>query len=151
MFAVIRLRGEVGVSKKIKDTLAMLRLHKINHCVLVPDTPDYRGMLQIVKDYVAFGEINPEILSNLLKKRGRLTGNKPLTEEYIKERGFKSVEELSKSIIDGKISFKDLPDLKPVLRLHPPRGGLKNIKWQFSRGELGYQGENINKLLNKMR
>ncbi|HID43700.1 MAG TPA: 50S ribosomal protein L30 [Archaeoglobaceae archaeon] len=152
MFAVVRLRGEVGVSRKIRDTLSMLRLHKINHCVLVPDTPSYRGMLHIVKDYVAFGEVKPEVLSTLLRKRGKLVGNKPITDEYIKENtDFNSVEELSRAIVEGKINLDDIPEIKPVLRLHPPRGGLKNIKWQYSRGELGYQGENINKLLYKMR
>lgn len=152
MFAVVRLRGDVGVNRKIKDTLSMLRLHKINHCVIVPDTPSYRGMLHVVKDYVAFGEVKPEILSTLLRNRGRLVGNKPVTDEYVKEKtNFNSIEELSKAIVEGKITLNDIPEIKPVLRLHPPRGGLKNIKWQYSRGELGYQGENINKLLYKMR
>jgi large subunit ribosomal protein L30 len=153
MFAVVRLRGTVGVNRKIKDTLAMLRLHKRNHCVIVPDTPSFRGMLQVVKDYVAYGEINAETLALLLRRRGRLVGNKPLTDEYVKEKtGFDTIEEFAKAVIEGKASLKDLPDLKPVFRLHPPRGGLKNIKWQFQMGgELGYQGEEINKLLYKMR
>ncbi|RLI03879.1 50S ribosomal protein L30, partial [Candidatus Bathyarchaeota archaeon] len=42
LFAVVRLRGQVNVNRKIKDTLAMLRLHKRYHCVIVPDTPSYR-------------------------------------------------------------------------------------------------------------
>ncbi|NPE31458.1 50S ribosomal protein L30, partial [Methanococcoides sp. SA1] len=33
MFAVVRVRGPVNVSGKIEDTLGMLRLHKVNHCV----------------------------------------------------------------------------------------------------------------------
>jgi large subunit ribosomal protein L30 len=152
MFAVVRLRGKVDVDRKIKDTLSMLRLHRKNHCVLVPNTPSYRGMLQIVKDWVAFGEIDPQVLSILLKKRGRLSGNRPLTDKYVKENtGFSSIEEFAKAVIEGKASLKDLPELKPVFRLHPPRGGLKNIKWQFNRGELGYQGKQINNLLHKMR
>lgn len=151
MFAAVRLRGEVSVDKKIKDTLSLLKLHKINHCVLVPDTPSYRGMLQVVKDYVAFGEVDPEVLATLLQKRGRMVGNKPLTDNDLKENSkFNSFEELSQAIVEGKVSFDDL-DLKPVLRLHPPRGGLKNIKWHFRKGELGYQGDEINNLLHKMR
>lgn len=151
MLAAVRLRGEVNVDKKIKDTLSLLNLHKINHCVLVPNTPSYKGMLQVVKDYVAFGEVEPEMLAKLLQKRARLPGNRSLSDDVLKGNSeFGSVEELSKAIIEGKASIEDL-NLKPVLRLHPPRGGLKNIKWHFSKGELGYQGEEINNLLNKMR
>jgi len=152
MLAVVRLRGNVNVNKKIKDTLSMLRLHKKDHCVIIPDNPTNRGMLQIVKDYVAFGEINSETLSILLKKRGRLTGNISLTDEYIKENSdFNSIEEFSNALIEGKTEIKEIPELKPILRLHPPRGGFKNLKWQYKRGELGYQGKNINNLLYKMR
>lgn len=151
MFAVVRLRGEVNVDKKIKDTLSLLKLHKINHCVLVPDTPSYRGMLQVVKDYVAFGEVDPEVLATLLQKRGKMAGNRPLTDDVLKENSeFNSFKELSQAIVEGKVSLDDL-NFKPVLRLHPPRGGLRNIKWQFRKGELGYQGEEINSLLHKMR
>ncbi|MFP3908320.1 MAG: 50S ribosomal protein L30 [Halobacteriota archaeon] len=151
MLAAVRLRGEVNVDRKIKDTLSLLKLHKINHCVLVPDTPSYRGMLQIVKDYVAFGEVDPQILATLIQKRARLPGNEPLTDDFVKENSkYGSFEELSKAIVEGEASLGDL-NLKPVLRLHPPRGGLKNIKWHFNKGELGYQGKEINSLLNKMR
>ncbi|MDY6932317.1 MAG: uL30 family ribosomal protein, partial [Halobacteriota archaeon] len=34
MYAVVRLRGNVNVRPEIKDTLKMLRLNRINHCVL---------------------------------------------------------------------------------------------------------------------
>ncbi len=152
MFAVIRLRGQAGVPKKIKDTLSMLRLHKRYHCVIIPDNDSYRGMLQVVKDYVAYGEIDAETLALILRRRGRLIGNKPLTDEYVREKtGYSSIEEFAKAVIEGKASLKDLPDLKPVFRLHPPRGGLKNIKWHYPLGSLGYHGKDINKLLYRMR
>ncbi|RLI87116.1 MAG: 50S ribosomal protein L30 [Archaeoglobales archaeon] len=152
LIAVVRLRGQVGVARKIKDTLAMLRLHKRYHCVVIPDTPSYRGMLQIVKDYVAFGEIDAETLAMLLRNRGRLVGNKPLTEDYIREKtGYDSIEDFARAVFDGKVSLRDVPGLKPVFRLHPPRGGLKNIKWHHPMGSLGYHGRDICKLLYKMR
>ncbi|RLI74835.1 50S ribosomal protein L30 [Archaeoglobales archaeon] len=151
LYAVVRLRGQVDVNRKIKDTLAMLRLHRKNHCVVIPANNSYKGMLQIVKDYVAYGEIDAETLALILKKRGRLVGNKKLTDEYVKEKmGYNSIEEFAKAVVEGKANLKDL-DIKPVFRLHPPRGGLKSIKWQYNRGDLGYQGKNINKLLYKMR
>ncbi len=152
LIAVVRLRGQVGVARKIKDTLAMLRLHKRYHCVVIPNTPSYRGMLQVVKDYVAYGEIDAETLAMLLRNRGRLVGNKPLTDEYVREKtGYNSIDEFAKAVVEGRASLKDIPGLKPVFRLHPPRGGLKNIKWHYPMGSLGYHGKDICKLLYKMR
>ena len=37
--AVIRIRGRAGVTKKVNDTLDMLRLYKQNGCVIVPNNP----------------------------------------------------------------------------------------------------------------
>lgn len=152
MLAVVRLRGQVNVARKIRDTLAMLRLHKRYHCVVVPNTPSYRGMLQVVKDYVAFGEIDAETLAMLLRNRGRLVGDKQLTDDYVREKtGYNSIEDFARAVIEGKASLKDIPGLKPVFRLHPPRGGLKNVKWHHPLGSLGYHGSDIRRLLYKMR
>ncbi|HNT73214.1 MAG TPA: 50S ribosomal protein L30, partial [Methanothrix sp.] len=85
MYAIVRLRGSVKTKPDIKDTLDMLRLHRINHCVVVPDSPHYRGMIQKVKDYVAWGEIDEEALASMLEMRGRLNGNKRLTDQFIRE------------------------------------------------------------------
>ncbi|MCS7122136.1 MAG: 50S ribosomal protein L30 [Archaeoglobaceae archaeon] len=152
MLAVVRLRGTVEVHGKIDYTLKLLRLHKRYHCVLVPDTRSYRGMLNVVKDYIAYGEIDAETLSMLLRERGKLVGNKKLTDEYVKEKtSYENIDEFAKAVIEKRASLKDLPDLKPVFRLHPPRGGLKNIKWHYPIGSLGYHGRDIKKLLYKMR
>ncbi len=153
MYAVVRLRGGVKARHDVKATLSMLRLHRVNHCVVVPETPNYKGMIQKVKDYVAWGIVTPETLAEMLRNRGRLEGNKPLTDEYLKQTTkFKSIEELAKALCEGKASLKDIPKLKPVFRLHPPRKGHKGIKKTFQQGgELGYHGMEINTLLNKMR
>lgn len=151
MLAVVRLRGTIDIHAKIRETLRLLRLNRRYHCVVIPDTPSYRGMLQVVKDYVAFGEIDHETLTMLLRNRGRLEGDLPLTDEYVKERtGYSNIEEFAKAVIDGKAKLSDLSGLKPVFRLHSPRKGLKNIKWHYPRGDLGYNKE-IKDLLYRMR
>lgn len=151
MIAVVRLRGTIDVHRKIRDTLRMLRLHRRYHCVVVPDTPSYRGMLEVVKDYVAYGEINAETLAMLLRHRGKLVGDVPLTDEYVQQKTqFKSIEEFAKAVCEGKAKLSDIPGLKPVFRLHPPRKGLKNIKWHYPRGDLGKNAK-INELLYRMR
>lgn len=151
MLAVVRLRGTIDVNRKIKETLRLLRLHKRYHCVVIPETPSYRGMLQVVKDYVAYGEINAETLATLLRYRGRLEGNAALTDEYVQQKThFGSIEEFAKAVCEGRAKLSDISGLKPVFRLHPPRKGLKNIKWHYPRGDLG-KNARINELLYRMR
>ncbi len=152
MFAVIRVRGRTGVRWDIADTLKMLNLTRINHCVLVPDTPAYRGMLQKVKDYVTWGEINEETLLKLIKLKGRLYGDKPITDKYVKDTmGYGNLEELVKAMIEGKVLYKDIPHVKPVFRLHPPLKGWEKTKRHFTEGgALGYRGEKINELIERM-
>ncbi|HLB69508.1 MAG: 50S ribosomal protein L30 [Candidatus Methanoperedens sp.] len=153
MYAVVRLRGGVKTRQDIRDTLSMLHLDRINHCVIVPDTPNYNGMIQKAKDYVAWGQISPETLAKMLKNRGRLEGRKTLTEEYLAmNTKFKSFDELAKAICEGKASIGDVPKMKQVFRLHPARKGLKGTKRTFLEGgDLGFHGTEINSLLNKMR
>lgn len=153
MYVVVQVRGVVNCNREIKDTLKMLRLHHINHCVLIPDTPAYLGMIRKVKDYVAYGEIDSEILGTILTTRGRLTGNLRLTDEYVKENSkFADIKALAAAICAGEASMTDVPELKPILRLHPPRKGFKSIKRTFQQGgALGNYGSEINSLLYRMR
>ncbi|HIH43995.1 MAG TPA: 50S ribosomal protein L30 [Candidatus Methanoperedenaceae archaeon] len=153
MFAVVRLRGSSRTRPDIKDTLRMLRLTRVNHCVIVQEDVHYKGMLQKVKDYVAWGIVNPETMGVILRSRGELAGGVRLTDEHLaKNTKFKSIDELAKAICEGKASIKDIPGLKPVLRLHPPRKGIASSKRPVTdKGTLGFHGSNINILLDKMR
>jgi large subunit ribosomal protein L30 len=153
MFVVVQVRGVVNTNREIRDTLKMLRLHHINHCVLVADTPANLGMIRKVKDFVAYGEVDAETLSTLLATRGRLAGNGKLTDEYVKEHSrFGSIEEFSTALSAGEAKLGDVEGLKPVLRLHPPRKGHRSIKRTYQQGgALGYHGREINSLLYRMR
>ncbi len=151
MIAAIRVRGRTGIKKEIADTLDMLKLTRINHAVLIEENPSYRGMLQKAKDYITWGEVDEEIVSQLLSKRGKLSGNLKVTEDYIKENtDYSSVEELSKAVVDSGAKLED-SGVKPVFRLHPPRKGYENIKKTFTEsGSLGYRGDKIGDLIKKM-
>ena len=153
MYAVVQVRGVVNTNHEIKDTLKMLRLHHVNHCVLVPDTPAYLGMIRKVKDFVAYGEVDAGTLATILRTRGRLTGNEKLTDEYVRAHTpYADIDEFAAALCNGETSFRDLVEIKPVLRLHPPRKGYKTIKRTFQQGgALGYYGPQINDLLYKMR
>ncbi len=145
-WAIVRIRGKVRRSAPVKDTLRMLRLTRQNHCVIVPETPAFRGMVKKVKDFVTWGEVTPEIVAKLLLKRGGLT------DAAVKANSrFKSVWDFSQALAKGEATVADVKGLRPVLRLHPPRGGFVAIKRPFrDRGDLGYRGKDINTLLERM-
>jgi len=68
--AVVRVRGSINLSGKIKDTLKFLGLNKKNSCVVVEDGPSVKGMLDKVKYFVTWGLVSDETVS-LLEKRGK--------------------------------------------------------------------------------
>lgn len=151
--AVIRIRGQAEQKETIKATFKMLRLYQKNHCVLVPNTPVYLGMIKKVKDQSTWGEVDEKATEELLLKRGKLPGNKRLTEAYLKEKTNLTVKEFAKEFLAGKKEFKDVPGLKPYFTLNPPRHGFerKGIKTPFSMGgALGYRKEKINELILRM-
>jgi large subunit ribosomal protein L30 len=150
--AVVRIRGPAGVSRKIEDTLKMLRLGRVNHCVLIDDRPTYQGMLQKVRGYVTWGEVDETDVENLLRNRGEVLGGDRLTDKYVKENSsFKDIKDFAKAFVEGKAEVKDIQGLKPVFRLHPPRKGHGGIKRSYrSGGALGERGS-LKDLLTKMR
>ena len=139
MIAVVRIRGSVNVKKDIKDTLKMLRLKRVNHCVLVPKNENYAGMLKKVESYVTYGEISLDVLEKLILKRGRVM-NKKLNQSEAKKVANKIMQEKS---------LKNL-GLNPVFRLSPPSKGHKKIRKQYPKGALGHRSGNINELLKRM-
>ena len=159
--AVVRLRGLADVAPEVERTLDLLRLRRRFACVVIDDRESYRGMLQVVKDWVTWGEIDRETLILLLRHRGRVPGDKPLTDEYVREKlGLQGgIEELADKLLRGEIMLHKLKDrarktwiIKPVFRLHPPRGGFRgSIKKPYGAGgELGYRGPAINELIRRM-
>ena len=137
--AIIRVRGDVNLKTKIKDTLKLLRLYRKNFCVVIEDNASFKGMIIKAKDYVTYGEISDDVYKLLVEKRG---------EEY-KRREKDSKEKISYNkfiSVDGK-------KIKPYFRLNPPKKGFgrKGIKVSFkSHGALGYRADKINDLLKRM-
>jgi large subunit ribosomal protein L30 len=151
-FAAVRIRGIINLKPDIKKTLQLLNLSKANHCVLLEENPITKAMLQVAKDYITWGEIDKKILSKLIISRGKLEGDKPLTEEYIKSAtSYDNVNKLTQAIIDNKFKYKDIPSVKPIFRLNPPKKGYEGVKRSFvNKGALGYRGEKINALIERM-
>lgn len=119
--AVVRVRGVRNMEPKIKRTLELLRLTRPNHCVLVDGTPQINGMINVVRDYVAFGPVSDDTISGLIAKRG--------------ENGSKKADPKGEH--------------DPVFRLHPPRKGYKDIKRHYPRGDIGKR-DDMDNLLKRM-
>jgi large subunit ribosomal protein L30 len=152
-FVVVRIRGTLKVKPDIRETLKLLRLNKVNHCVMIPESPEYKGMLQKAKDYITWGEVDSEVVENLLKVRSEMDGQDKLSDKFVKKNtDYKDLKELSTAVSEGAFDHRKIEGLNPVFRLHPPRkGGYEGIKRAFTvGGALGYRGKEINKLLLRM-
>ncbi len=154
--AVIRIRGTVNVNGGIQDTMKMLRLGRPNHCVIIPKDDSHMGMINKIKDYVAYGEVDAATAKDLIASRGRLLGDKVVDDAFVAEATegkYKTVEEFGRAVSDGKAKLRELGEAwKPLFRLHPPRGGhAGSIKRHATvGGVLGYQGKEINTLIRRM-
>ncbi|MBI2662502.1 50S ribosomal protein L30 [Candidatus Woesearchaeota archaeon] len=135
---VVLVRGLIDLSKDVKDTLAMLRMFRKNHAVIVDNTPTMKGMVVKVKDCVTWGEIDDATVKELVEKRGEL---------FLSRK-----TDVKKKYKYAIFSFNG-KDYKPYFRLNPPRKGFgrKGIKVPFKvGGGLGYRGEKINDLIKRM-
>jgi len=118
--AIIRIRGQIGIKKSIKDTMEMLRIYRKNYCTVVDKTSSFVGMTKKIKDYCTYGEIDSETYKLLVEKRGEK---------------------------NGKGELKRFFSLSPP-RQGFERKGVK-VSYTKG-GALGYRGKEINKLIKKM-
>ncbi len=149
---VIKVRGTISAKREARETLDMLKIKKTHNAVIIDNRPSFIGMLYRVQNYVTWGEVTEEILSEMIKKRGRLAGDKRFTDEYAKELGYKTINDLATAITTGKVEYWKLPNVRSVFKLHPPKKGFKGkTKKSFAAGgETGYRSEKINDLIKRM-
>ena len=86
--AVIRIRKSTKMITPIKDTLNMMNLKKINHCILLKSTPTNLGMIKKCKDYITWGEIDSETKKLLTKRKDKKNNNKILYRLHPPKGGF---------------------------------------------------------------
>jgi len=138
MIIVIRISGKVKIRKDIEETLFRLRLRRKYSCVLIYEKDgNALGMLEKVKNYVSYGNIEKETLVKLIEKRAVRADKKEI----------KDADKIAESLEKGK-TLEEL-ELKPFFRLNSPKGGLKSSKKSYPKGVLGNNKE-INKLLGRM-
>ena len=151
-FLVVRMRGTVNVPHWAKTTLNLLHLERKFRATIIPDRENTKGMLDKIKHYVSWQEVDTTIIKELLEKKARKEGYKKITAEDIVKLGFKSSDDLAKSLAQGTTSLSKLKPLKPWFALSPPRHGFKrNTKKMYGEGGiLGNHKELLVQVRNMM-
>lgn len=75
--AVIRIKGQIGLKREVKETLYRLRLRKKYSCVVLENPSEaQKKMIENLRDFVAFGEISEDVYKELVEKRGKKVDGK---------------------------------------------------------------------------
>ncbi len=150
---VVRVRGSVNVTRDVSATLRKLRLLRVNSSTLVRLTPPVEGMLRRVKEHVFWGRVDKNTLRLLLLKRGRLPGDRRLSDENVsKYTRFRTLDELVEAVWLSSSPAEAIKPVKPVFRLTPPKGGFKrSVKKPVKKGGiLGDWGDRVGWMLRRM-
>jgi len=138
MIIAIRISGMVKKPKKIQNALTRLRLRRKYSAILLKPTNENTKLLKILRNHIAYGDINQETLKKLIEKRA-----KPLNKD-----SKINPDEIIKNL--EKKQLKNL-EIKPFFRLHPPRGGIESKKhFGVGKGVLGDHKSKINDLVRRM-
>ena len=141
-YLVVRIKGTVNIPMWAKTTLDGLNLDRRFRATIVPESDEYLGMLRKVKEEVAWTKADARIVKELLEKRGRKTGYKPITKSDLPKE-YKTIEDFATAIAENKVAMSKLEGMKPWFALSPPKGGFKRkTKTQYAQnGILGEDGE----------
>ena len=139
MIIAIRITGLNKMDTRVEETFRRLRMMKKYTAVLINETPDMMGMVEKVRNYIAFGKIDEKTLVELIKARAKIIGDS--------KAKVKDAEKIAKEVLGGK-KLEELK-IKPFFGLHPARGGI-NTKKTYPKGVIGDHKEEINKLVMRM-
>lgn len=156
---VVRLRGIIGVSPKVKKILQLLRLRQVNNGVFVRINAATLKMLRLVEPYITYGYPNLKSVKDLIYKRGfgKLNGQRvPLSSNTVVEEGLGKfgivcVEDLVHEIFTCGPNFKEAANFLWPVKLSSPLGGFGKKLTHFKEGgSCGQQEEKINNLIRRM-
>jgi large subunit ribosomal protein L30 len=149
-YLVVRIRGTVNIPYWANNTLDNLNLDKRFRATVIPENPESLGMLRKVKEIVAWTSADATIIKELLEKRGKKTGFKPITNSDLPE-GYNTIEELASAIADNKITLSKIRSIKPWFALNSPRGGFKRkTKTQYSQDGILGEDKGLTDIVKRM-
>jgi large subunit ribosomal protein L30 len=140
-YLVVRIKGQADVPHWATTTMELLRLDKKYRAVILPARENTLGMLNKVKHYVAWTELDATLAKELVEKKARKEGYQKITPADLKELGFPSTDALATALSEGKATLSKLKPLKPWFALAPPRYGFKRSTKNLY-GQKGVLGEN---------
>ena len=140
-YLVVRIKGQADVPHWATTTMTLLKLDKKYRATILPAKDNTLGMLNKVKHYISWIELDTDLAKELLDKKARKSGYQKITPEDLKELGFNTVEDLAKALSDGTATLSKLKPLKPWFALSPPRQGFKRSTKKLY-GQKGVLGSN---------
>eukprot|EP00823_Brevimastigomonas_motovehiculus_P000061 TRINITY_DN10165_c0_g1_i1.p1 TRINITY_DN10165_c0_g1~~TRINITY_DN10165_c0_g1_i1.p1 ORF type:complete len:280 (-),score=72.30 TRINITY_DN10165_c0_g1_i1:70-909(-) len=156
---VMRIRGIMNVSPKVKKILELLRLRQLNNGVFVKVNKATANMLLLVEPYVTYGQPNLKSIRELIYKRGygkvnhqriALTDNS-IIQKVLGKYGVVCVEDIIHEIFTCGPHFREVNNFLWPFKLSSPLGGFSYKKIHFTQGgDHGNREEKINELIRKM-
>ncbi len=140
-YLVVRIKGQADVPHWATTTMTLLKLDKKYRATILPAKDNTLGMLNKVKHYISWIELDADLAKELLDKKARKSGYQKITPEDLKELGFNTVDDLAKALSDGTATLSKLKPLKPWFALSPPRHGFKRSTKKLY-GQKGVLGSN---------
>jgi len=150
-YLVVRIKGQADVPHWATTTMTLLKLDKKYRATILPAKDNTLGMLNKVKHYITWIELDEDLAKDLLNKKARKSGYQKITPEDLKELGFNSIDELAKALAEGKATLSKLKPLKPWFALAPPVHGFKKStkKLYGQKGVLG-QNKELDTIVRRM-
>jgi large subunit ribosomal protein L30 len=149
-YLVVRIKGTVNIQQQARKTLDGLNLDKRFRATIVPESTEYLGMLRKVKEEVAWTKADAGIVKELLEKRGRKTGYKPLTKPDLPKE-YNNIDELAAAIAENKVTMSKLGGIKPWFALNPPKGGFKRkTKTQYAQNGILGEDDDLAEIVKRM-
>ena len=148
---VVNMRGTLNIPHPIKRTLRQLHLSTRFRATVLPDNPITKGMLQKVKNYVAWSDADLDVVTRLLEVRGMKSARARLALKDMQLQGFTTLRDLGKAIVKGEVTISKLASIKPSFTLSPPRGGFKrSTRRMYSQGGILGKNPDLAKLVEIM-
>jgi len=156
---VVRIRGIMGVSPKVKKILRLLRLRQLHNATFVKLSPPMSKMLKMVEPYIAYGYPNLKTVRSLLYKRGFATvkgQRQRIVDNIIIHKNLKRynvicLEDIIHELYTCGPNFKYVNKFMWPYKLNPPRGGFIKKRVHFTEGgDAGNREHYINKLIRRM-
>ncbi|EGG41409.1 50S ribosomal protein L30P [Candidatus Nitrosarchaeum limnium SFB1] len=140
-YLVVRIKGKADCPYWATTTMTLLKLDKKYRAVILPAKDNTLGMLNKVKHYVTWSELDTSLAKELVDKKARKEGYQKVTAADLKELGYDSTDALATALAEGKATLSKLKPLKPWFALAPPRHGFKRSTKKLY-GQKGVLGQN---------